>query len=375
MLRCLLSALLIASNLSLSAEGSHARVFNWPVIGAPVASYAPETSWGFGVSGAGYFRFLSDSVLRRTSEISFDGEYTLNRQWFVSVGGTLYLTDRWQVTFHTGYRYFPDRFYGLTGCGIPPSDPERYNSSQFTLYAQPLCRVGQHWHVGAALDIRYEDRGLLPDRRWLMAGLGAVVMYDTRDNIYYPHHGMFLKVQAHCRESLLGINGTSGKGSDAGAFTSGHFAVDYRYFADVYKGLILAFQVYGELTACPMAMHTGVSGYTPLAVLLPALGGQDLLRGIYRGRLRDEAVYALQAEVRFPLYGILRGTVFASMGDAVSIHNPQAAVPKAGYGLGLRLQFNSAGINIRADVARNSLDRRWDTLSSYAFYLTVKEAF
>lgn len=348
-----------------------ADVFSWPVIGAPTAAYAPETSWAFGGSGAGYVILPTDS-LGRTSEVSFDVAYTLNRQWFGNVSATLYITHRWQLAMKVGYRYYPDRFYGV---GMRDNNllysPEAYNSSSFTLSARPLCRISPRWHVGAAVDVRYEGQGLTPGAPWLQTAAGAVAMYDSRDNIYYPHHGMLLKVQA------LAVPVWNIGGAQTDVF--GRFQLDCRYFVDVYKGLIFAFQGYADVLAGNKVWSYVDDGgnrvWSPVSVLLPALGGTDMLRGFYYGQYRDEALVAVQAEMRFPVYKILRGTVFAAAGNTCSLYNPLWTMPKVGYGLGLRLQFNSAGVNIRADVARNNYDNRWNALSAYSFYLTVKEAF
>ena len=349
------------------------RVWDWPVIGAPTASYSPETNWAFGISAAGYVPLPSDS-LHRTSELTIDGAYTLNKQWFVTFGGTLYLTPSWQLSFRAGYRNYPDRFYGV-GNTLETVLPggRRYTSASFNAYLQPLYSVGNGWHVGPVAEGRFETKGLAADsavtKPWGTVSVGAVAMFETRDNMYYPHHGIFFKAQTRWQ----GIAVRHERFSSYAAVQ-----LDFRHFLALYKELIFAYQLYANLLSSvrPLALSSQTSvGLSPAAVLLPALGGQDVMRGFYTGQFRDEAVVALQAELRFPIYSILRGTAFAGVGDAYSLHEPRWATPKVGYGLGFRLQFNTAGINIRADIARNNYDNRWNTISAYSFYLTVKEAF
>ena len=202
-------------------------------------------------------------------------------------------------------------------------------------------------------------------------------MFDTRDNIYYPHHGLFLKAQLRWQGVAV---------RDERFRSLAAVQLDWRHFITLYKELIFAWQAYANILAGQLPTLTNTpttntsttntsSVINPASVLLPAVGGQDMLRGFYTGQFRDEMVVALQAELRFPIYSILRGTAFAGVGDAYNLRAPQWTVPKVGYGLGLRLQFNTAGINIRADVARNNYDNRWNNINSYSFYLTVKEAF
>ncbi|MBQ9340589.1 MAG: BamA/TamA family outer membrane protein [Paludibacteraceae bacterium] len=350
------------------------RVWDWPVIGAPTVSYSPETKWSFGVSAAGYIVLPADS-LKRTSELTIDAAYTLNKQWFVTLGGTLYITPEWQFSFRIGYRNFPDCFYGVGNRPSDmPTDPLRYTSAALTAYMQPLYNVGNGWHVGPVAQGRLETKGLAVDstgatKQWGEVSAGAVAMYDGRDNIFYPHRGLFFKAQL--RWLGLTVRGEHFRSVAA-------MQLDFRHFLPIYGDFIFAYQVYANILAASSpisASASASSGFAPTAVLLPAVGGQDVLRGFYTGQFRDEAVAALQAELRFPIYSILRGTAFAGIGDAYNLHQPRWAVPKVGYGVGLRLQFNTAGINIRADVARNNYDNRWNTISAYSFYLTVKEAF
>ena len=109
--------------------------------------------------------------------------------------------------------------------------------------------------------------------------------------------------------------------------------------------------------------------------MLPRLGGQDGLRGINSDMFRDDIMMALQAELRIPIWSIFRATIFAGVGDVYDFHNWHWAIPKVGYGLGLRAAINKAKVNIRFDIARSNVDPRWNTINAYSFYLTATEAF
>jgi hemolysin activation/secretion protein len=109
--------------------------------------------------------------------------------------------------------------------------------------------------------------------------------------------------------------------------------------------------------------------------MLPRLGGQDGLRGVNSDMFRDDIMMALQAELRIPIWSIFRAAVFAGIGDVYDYHNWHWAIPKVGYGIGLRATINKAKVNIRLDVARSNVDPRWDNINAYSFYLTATEAF
>jgi len=185
-------------------------------------------------------------------------------------------------------------------------------------------------------------------------GVGVIVQYDSRDTQFYPGRGLFFSFSATDREPL-----------------NRHFSrfglvkTDLRQYVSVYRSLIFAWQ---------LVTQWAIGDNIP-KVLLPTLGGEDLLRGLPQNMFRDEVMYALQAEMRFPVYRMLRGTVFAGAGDVNNLSHWQWAMPKIGYGLGLRVSINRLKVNIRFDVARNNLQRRWNTLDSYSFYFTAIEAF
>jgi hypothetical protein len=93
------------------------------------------------------------------------------------------------------------------------------------------------------------------------------------------------------------------------------------------------------------------------------------------GMFRDDAMLALQGELRFPVFSLLSGAVFAGVGDVYCYDDWRWTTPKVGYGIGLRLKVNKANINVRVDLARNNLYKSWTARESYSFYLTVTEAF
>lgn len=348
---------------------------NWPVVAVPSVSYSPETDWSFGAGGSGFFRLPSDAR-GRSSEVSFDGAWTLNRQWYVNLSTTLYITDRWQLRGKFSYRNYPDVYYGLSSNTQGSENftlgdmeqsrqlPYRYTSKQLVFLAEPLYRVAGNWSVGAVLDLRYEAAGVRSP--WFYGGAGAVAQLDSRDAVYFPRHGLFFKTNLQYAPVVFFDCST--------ALNNGlRLNADFRHFITLYhseddwKDLILAYQLYADLLYSPYSYAA--------PEVMPTLGGQDLLRGFRRGRYRDNAAFAAQMELRIPIWKIFRADVFAGIGDTYNFRDWQWTVPKVGYGLGLRCLFNQAGINLRFDVARNNIDRSWSDINAYSFYFTVKEAF
>ncbi len=357
----------------------------------PVPGFSPETDWSFGVAGAYYFTCKGQDKL---SDIGFDGAYTLNHQWNVNLTSTVYFggNNRWFLYTHAGYKRYPDNYYGINSHFSQPPIP--YSSDNLYLTLHPQYYVNKHWIVGANVDLYYDyAQGILNAERWtlnaehrtlnaehrtlnaehkmavpagwnervLLLGVGGIVSYDSRDLIYYPSRGMFMKLMGSYYPSLLNM-----------AHQYAHVSLDFRHYVPLYKELILAYQFKGEWTI----------GESVPFQMLPSIGGTDVLRGIRKGQFRDDSYMALQAELRFPIWNIFRGTAFLSVGDVYNLHDWHWQTPKMGYGVGVRLAINKQKVNVRFDIAHDYVQGKYKEGSGYnywtdgfSFYLTIKEAF
>jgi len=324
-----------------------------PAIGAPMIVYAPETNWAFGAAVQGYFRCEGQ---QESSMLQLTGAYTLNRQWYLQSKGTVYVGKNrtWFIQYDTGYRDFPDLTFNQ-GNRLEVKQAISYNSYRFYVKASGLCSLGENWSMGPQLHYIYERaEGIQPTAS--MFGIGGVVQYDTRDGHFYPNNGLFFRFSGLHYESFT-----------SSLSRMGLISTDLRQYVPVYKDIIFAWQFCTEWSV-------GTSPNRPFQIL-PVLGGEDLIRGLRVGMFRDDALWALQGELRFPLFWLFSGTVFAGVGDVYHYTDWQWQIPKAGYGLGLRLKINKSNINFRLDLARNNLYKSWTKRESYSFYLTVTEAF
>lgn len=195
--------------------------------------------------------------------------------------------------------------------------------------------------------------------------LGAVAHYDTRDNVFYPTRGLFVKLSAAAAWTNK-VEIPEGQQ----ATINGLLAADIRQYIPLPHKLVLAWQLKGQF----MLSDYDISNLS-MYPMLPRLGGQDGLRGVNSDMFRDDIMMALQAELRIPIWSIFRGAVFVGVGDVYDFHNWHWEIPKVGYGLGLRAAINKAKVNIRFDVARSNVDPRWNNINAYSFYLTATEAF
>ena len=351
-------------------------LMNWNFMALPYPSYSPETSWQFGITGVWYFHTSKEN--QQFSDLNFDMGYTLNQQWYINANSRIYFDTqtRWFLDTYLSAKHYPDLFFGTTNNIDSVYNPAiKYTSNFIDLKAKPSFYITNHWLAGATLHIRYDNSTLLiPHSSFLIQngfgenlflGIGGAISYDTRSNNYYPLHGLFFKTTiTYYQQIPFGsqqstVNGQQNCGSFLTPNSSFLILIDLRQYIPLYKELILAWNFRSEWA---------VGNNVPFQ-LLPTIGGQDLVRGIRQNKFKDNTLFALQTELRIPIWRFLKAAVFGSVGDVYNYNNWQWATPKIGYGAGLRACIHQAKTNIRFDVARQNYSNDW------SFYFTVKEAF
>ena len=363
-------------------------LMNWNFMALPYPSYSPETSWQFGITGVWYFHTSKQNT--QFSDLNFDMGYTLNRQWYVNANSRIYFdnTTRWFLDAYLSAKHYPDLFFGTTNNIDSVYNPAlRYTANFIDLQARPSFYISKHWLAGANIRLRYENsiigqqstddsqqiynsslltpHSSLPNGfgKNIFLGIGGAISYDTRSNNYYPLHGLFFKttITYYHQFSLNSQQSTVNSQQPSANFqlSTFNFQIDLRHYIPLYKELILAWNFRSEIA---------VGNNIPFQ-LLPTIGGQDIVRGIRQNKFKDNTLFALQTELRIPIWRFLKGAVFASIGDVYNYNNWHWATPKIGYGVGLRACIHQAKTNIRLDVARQNYSNDW------SFYFTVKEAF
>lgn len=350
------------------------RVLEWPVIGMVYPGYAPETDWQFGLGLESNFRIKDE---QKPSVLLVLGAYTLRHQWYLHSSGTLYMPGAtpWMLKYSVHYRDYPDVYYGR---GNTVQDSRKYDSKRLTVNLQPMVRLARNWSVGPTMDLLWEKHNLVskdptymgPDQT-MMWGVGLVAQHDTRNHTQFPTKGLFFKWNSIYYEPKLGADCRLVK-----------LDADFRHYVTLWKpqgemtefkriqrSLVFAYQV-----RAMAALSDGNSAAIPFQ-MLPTLGGDDLVRGLRTNMFRDNVLWAVQGELRFPIFSLLRGVVFAGVGDVYNTDHWNWSTPKVGYGLGLRLAISKTHVNVRFDVARNNIDKSWSDRSSYSFYFTATEAF
>jgi len=305
----------------------------------PVLFYAPETGLGFGASAAYVYRHRGSTVRDRPSVFAAVFILTTRAQLMASLGGNHYWSrERNLLQGGVLYRKFPNLFFGI-GNDNPVDGGEDYTDEGPALNLEYLRLIAPSLRAGLTLDAGSSSiteteagrlsSGLVPGSSGgNVVGLGASANLDNRDNINYTRSGGLYAVRWRGYDQAIG--------SDYD-FTS--TTIDFRAFTHL-RGLVLGAHAVG--------MHS--TGVVPFQ-LMPALGGDNLLRGYFAGRFRDNDLLAFQLEARFRVWWRFGMVVFGSAGQVA--HQPSEIAMSRfhpSYGFGIRfLIISQESLHLRMD--------------------------
>lgn len=330
---------------------------NFSKIISPTIMFQPETSLQLGVAYGFYFKSKDPS---RVSSIFGSAAYSIKNQFIFQINGNYFSKNgKFKMPMEARFRIFPEKFYGIGADTTGFGEPCQYHSLNFYVQLQPQFYINNKWSAGIWISTMGEwinqNKSELPqdlcgNDKYLEFGLGPIIQYDSRDNIFWPSKGIFFRAGYWYYSTYLGST------YDIKAFN-----VDARYFVPAFKRKfpsVFAFQLLCE----------GRLGNNIPFQLLPSIGGRDVLRGQLQNVYRDNIMYAVQAEYRFPIWAFIKGVVFCSIGDVLNPYNFKIAEPKVTFGLGLRFQINQNKTHLRLDFGMNN---KWKS----GFYFHGVEAF
>jgi len=341
----------------------------------PIITYSPETSLRLGVIGAYLFRGKTAKPGTQLSSIKMPLNYTLNNQVKLRLSYEIFLDENRHIFKGvTEWIKFPLLFWGI-GNETPESNEEIYTTRTLTFDASYLAKVTEGLFLGARY-IRQSSRiseveedgqlvvdGLVPGNEGaLTSGVAMIVRLDKRDNVFNATTGPFLQMDLITYDSWLGSEF---------AFTK--LRLDFRHYLQTFNDRhVLAFNLVAE-------NNWGDPTFETMALL----GGDQIMRGHYLGRFRDNTYLAAQAEYRLPLgrnswiderkkipfwerWGMVG---FAGLGNvAPEISAWGFDTIKSSWGIGLRYAaIPNERLNIRVDFGFGT--------QNPGFYLNIREAF
>jgi outer membrane protein assembly factor BamA len=311
---------------------------SWAFI--PAVTYSPETSLGLGIRALKIFRHGNGlDSLTRPSSLPLTFLYTLNKQAFVTAELNLwkqeniaYLNARIELSD------FPFRFYGI---GNNPISDEVYATRYVYFHINYEKKIAPGLYLGPRYEFRTDDiyermeQGLLASGQiagsdgQLLSGLGLILNYDTRDNIFQPVEGVFHQISYMSFQPIFGSN-----------FTFSQYQVDLRKYVQIRSRSVLVGQAWLSFT-----------GGQPPFQHISLIGGSERRRGFFEGKYRDLHAMVYQTEYRLPVYRNLGLVIFGNAGQVASqVKGFTLTRFRYGGGVGFRYKLNDEGLNIRLDI-------------------------
>lgn len=354
---------LLSNPLTSEAQDSTGNRYQNSTVFLPALGSSPETSLLFGGVGIYQFKMGDPSLSTRSSSILASGIYTLNNQSSFALQPSVILeNESWILNGMFGYSYFPETFWGV-GPSLNNDREMRLIYRQFFLSQSVLRQILPKMFIGPKVrwskfyNIHFENTdgeaieapSYTGADDYSVAGFGFIIRWDTRDRIMVPTKNHLIEFSLMTNPSGL---------STLDSYTT--YTFDARKYLDLSGNgnSVLAFHLITKLN----------SGNPPLNDMA-SLGGQNILRGYYQGRLRDRHGGQLQSEFRQHVYGRFGFVVFAAAGqvwnsfDEMTFHNIHYSA-----GGGLRFNLNKQDpTNIRIDYGIGK--------NTSGLYLTIGEAF
>ncbi|MEO1653244.1 MAG: BamA/TamA family outer membrane protein [Bacteroidota bacterium] len=331
---------------------------------APVVVFEPATSWGAGIGAKVLFKFAGSGEETRTSNLPISVLYTLNNQFIISSGYTIFFNqEKWYLTGNIEFSLFPQSYYGI-GSTTREEEEEIFSFDRFLFEPILLKKVHKKLFVGGGLRYNFISNTELEPEGSLIremptgfdgstsAGLEFAMVWDNRDNVLNAQKGSFVEFKQGFYETWLG-------GSHRFRFNQ----LDARTYIRPWKSRedILAFNLFSRFAW----------GDVPVAEL-SVFGGAERGRGYREGRYRDFNTISAQMEYRWQAFDRVGFVFYGGIGDVFDeFNNINLNTLKYNTGLGLRLKIvKEENLNIRFDYGFG-----FGFEFDHNFYLGIAEAF
>jgi outer membrane protein assembly factor BamA len=321
----------------------------------PLISYAPETRFLFGVGALTPFKCSNDSITKHSLIAAFVA-YSQNRQDYIYVPYQIYTKDNnYYFEGEADYYNYSYYYWGIGEARVPK---ELYNVRFPKILLSAYRKITTHFYAG--LDYYYENDvmgatqpggSLAADtirgsKGSTTSGGGLDLLYDTRDHIFFPHYGWYIRVTSYFNFPTLGST-----------YSYDKVVTDAAWYHQLAEPVVLALNQHNQFT-------WGDVPFNQLALL----GGTKQIRGYYMGYYRDDILSYLQAEARVHLIGRVSCVAFGTMAFYGNYNTfPETPTPVFAEGVGLRYNYEKKQhINVRFDVGYGV---------TVEYYLTIQEAF
>ena len=329
-------------------------------IPAPIITYSTEAGNTFGLAKFNLFRLNKKDTLSRPSKISEVVTVSTKGRVNVSISNDLiFSADKYMILSYFNFKKTPEYMLGI-GNDVSVDDVEQVTIDRVKFYTTAMRKVFKDTYAGVSFDVAdyfgveldsnsfISEQNVTGQYGGTDIGIGFAGALDSRDNRYNAYKGALLLSTLTFYPEWLGSRYE---------FTS--FYIDGRKYWNPWFKHVIAVQTTMTYTTKNVPFYD-----------LAMLGGEDRMRGYYKGALRDKILVDAQVEYRMPVWGMFGLTTWVATG--------RVADKFSNFNLnGLWLSFGG-GVRIRVDTKNNTnlrFDMGFGPNGVSGFYFNFAEAF
>ncbi|MFY0255680.1 hypothetical protein ACDQ55_17185 [Chitinophaga sp. 30R24] len=345
----------------------------------PVLAYSQEK--GLEIGAAMLYSFYTDNKNpdpdTRNSTLNLIPAITTQKQFKIDLRANIWTHDNlWHLKGIFRYQNYPLYFFGI-GDTTHYDTRSLVDNIRYRVQLEGERRVNGHFYAGISLLYQHDTYGsgdnkgiyttmpLIDKDGGYVTFLGIAGVYDNRDNQNYTRHGSLLRLHV----------------AYAPAFLSRHPLVKIEASGTHF------FAISRKSTLGLNGLFNSLQGNELPFYLLPEMGNDNLMRGYYTGRYRNQNYLAGQAEYRYLIDPKMRVrawfidlkpkfalAAFAGTGTVFANRDFRFGGFKPSYGGGIRYFYDeNAKLTIRVDYAIG--EKRGGEPRQKGLYLSLAEAF
>lgn len=326
----------------------------------PLYSYSTEAGNTFGLAKFNVINQYKNDTVTKPSKISEVFTISTEGRINASISNELvFRNNKYILLSYINYKKTPEYIFGI-GNDVKREDVEEIKTERIKFYAVGLMLLGKDFYAGAGIDLANYFSVQTDSNSFLVAGnvsglnggpdigMGLAAAWDTRDNRYNAYKGYYILTTLFFYPEFVG---------SAYQFTAFNF--DARKFINPWLNHVIAFQATTTFTNHDVPFYD-----------LALMGGEDKMRGYYKGAFRDRVLVDAQVEYRMPVWNIFGVTGWIGTGRvAPSYEDISLDGFRLSYGGGLRIKVDSKhNTNLRFDFGFGP-----DGIKG--FYINFAEAF
>ncbi|WP_299886887.1 BamA/TamA family outer membrane protein [uncultured Lacinutrix sp.] len=320
------------------------------ILPVPVLAYSTESGTIFGLAKYNLLNLVKSDTISHDSKFDALVSYATKGQYKGVISGDMFFNEnKLNVTAGVRYIKFPSFIFGV-GNTISEDNIESVITESFefdigvlrsinqkkTLYAGALVQFKNYTAIDTEPDSFITRTNYPGVDGGVSSGLGLGIIYDTRDFRFNAKNGFYLKTNFFLFNKAFGSD-----------YKYNSFELDIRKYFNPWLEHVIALQVYTQAN----------SGNVPF-YSLALLGGDQRMRGYYKGALRDKVIGDAQIEYRLPIWSIFGATAFASAGRVSADYKSfDFNNLRYGAGIGLRVLLDKKNRgNLRFDFGYGAGD-------------------